>query len=119
MDIYEDKVVLHPRFWKGVISKRWKNSLVLPYSQIQRVEITKKMWPMPHQFTLHTKDESITFNFKKLYAFFERLHVYVERQIILFYNKPNGLPPAVKTVVDIVEERKKKKKQRPEPSIAA
>lgn len=106
MDVYEDKVVFHPRLWKSLTGKRWENARILRYSQIQSVELNKKLWPMNHQLILHAADGTMVFQFRNLYPFFERLKLYMERQIIRYYNQPEGRPRPMQTVIDLVEEKK-------------
>lgn len=115
MDIYEDKVVFYPRWWKSATSKQWESAVTVPYSKVERIELQKKMWPMNHLLVFHTTDRVITFKFRRLYAFFERLHVYLERQVIRYYNRPEGFPVPIKSVLDIVEERRLKKSVRHTP----
>ena len=120
MDVYEDKVVFSPRWWKSATSKQWETAIVLPYAKVQRVELNKKLWPQGHQLIFRTDEKAITFSFRRLYPFFERLQVYLERQVIRYYNRPQGFPVPMKTVLDIVEERKKTKATpRRETGIAA
>lgn len=107
LDVYEDKVVFHPKLWKGLLSKQWDRSITITYSQLQRVELHKKLWPQGHQLCFHTAERSIVFSFRDIYPFYERLLIYLERQVIRYYNHPNGLPPSVKTVPDLLEERKR------------
>lgn len=111
MDIYEDKVVFHPRLWRSFTGKRWENARIFSYSQVQSVELHKKLWPMNHQLVLHTSEGPVTFQFRNLYPFFERLKLYIERQIIRYYNQPEGRPRPLQTVVDLVEEKKARERK--------
>lgn len=106
MDVYEDKVVFHPRLWKSLTTKRWENARILNYSQIQSVDLHKKLWPMKHQLILQTSEGPVVFHFRNLYPFFERLKLYMERQIIRYYNYPEGRPRPMQTVIDLIEEKK-------------
>ena len=106
LDVYEDKVIFHPTLMKGLISRQWDKSLIIPYAELQRVELHKKLWPSGHQLCFHTSDRSVTFSFRDLLPFFERLQVYLERQAMRYYNHPEGLPRPSKTVADLVEERR-------------
>ncbi len=106
LDVYEDKVVFHPRLLKGLVSRKWSQSLTIPYAQLQRVELHKKFWPVGHQLCFHTAERSVVFRFRGLLPFFERLHVYLERQTIRYYNHPTGLPRPSKSVPDLVAERR-------------
>ncbi len=115
MDIYEDKVVFYPRWWKSATSKQWESAVTVPYSKVERIELHKKMWPMSHQLVFHTPERVINFKFRRLYSFFERLHVYLERQVIRYFNRPEGFPTPIKSVIDIVEERGLKKNVRHTP----
>jgi hypothetical protein len=111
MDVYEDKVIFHPRLWKSLTAKRWENARVLYYAQIQIVELNKKLWPMHHQLILKTQEEALVFQFRKLYPFFERLKLYMERQIIRYYNSPQGRARPMQTVIDLIEEKKTQRKK--------
>ncbi len=119
MDIYEDKVIFYPRWWKSATSKQWESALILPYAKVERIELHRKLWPMGHQLVFHTQGRSVVFKFRRLYAFFERLHVYLERQVIRYFNRPEGYPSPVKSVIDIVEERKLRKDVRHTPKNQA
>lgn len=111
MDVYEDKVIFHPRLWKSLTTKRWENARVLYFAQIQSVELNMKLWPMHHQLILKTQEDNVVFQFRKLYPFFERLKLYMERQIIRYYNSPQGRPRPMQTVVDLIEEKKTQRKK--------
>jgi len=119
LDIYEDKVVFHPKLWKGIVSKQWDRSLTIPYSQLQRVELNKKLWPAGHQLSFHTAERTIVFSFRSIYPFYERLLIYLERQVIRYYNHPEGFPPSIKTVPDLLEERKKGRSRSRSSNLAA
>jgi hypothetical protein len=55
-----------------------------------------------------TKDQVLHFRFRTPLSFFLRLAPYLERQAEKYRNHPEAFPPAVKTVLDLVEEKRKK-----------
>jgi hypothetical protein len=110
MEVFEDKVTFTPRTWKSMTSKHWAQPVTISYHDLQQVTLDRKYWPMGHCLTFVSQEKEIVFKFRKIYPFFERLKIYLERQMIRYYNKPH-LEQVTKpqTVLEIVEERKKKK----------
>ncbi len=82
MEVYEERVVLYPRLWRGIISGEGAAPISLSYAQLQHVELTKRLWPAQHQLSFHTSRGVTVFHFRKLFPFFERLKLYFEKQII-------------------------------------
>lgn len=111
MDVYEDKVIFHPRLWRSLTAKKWDSAKVVPYASVTRVELHKKLWPANHQLVFQTHEGEIVFGFRKLYPFFERLKLYFDRQIISYSNRTHKERP-LKTVLDLVEEKKHKTKNK-------
>jgi len=113
MDVYEDRVVFHPKLLKGLFSKEWDRSFTIHYSELQRVDLNKRLWPQGHQLCFYTQHRAVVFTFRDLVPFYERLVTFFARQTIRYYNHPEGLPASIKTVPTLVEEKRRKKRGEP------
>ncbi len=109
MDVFEDRLVLRPALWlKYGPVKRWHNDVVVPYHRVLKVELHQRVWPLPHDLTVHTTDQVHHWRFREGLAFYQRLAPYLERQAEKYQGHPEAFPPAMKTVFDLLEEKRKK-----------
>ena len=109
MEVFEDRMILRPGLVMRVMGgKNWALPIVVPYSRVERIELQQRFWPMRHNLSIHTMDQVFNFRFRKPLPFYQRLAPYLERQAEKYRNHPQAFPPAVKTVLDLVEEKRKK-----------
>lgn len=112
LDVYEDKVVLRPKLWKSLFSKKWSGARVIHYNDLKNVEIEKRYWPMRHRLQFVTADGKIVFEYRRLEAFFDQLNIFFQRQILKFHHsrlEPDTL--RLRSIPELVDERKKKKSE--------
>lgn len=109
LEVLEDRMIFKPTIMLKMFGGRtWASSVVVPYSRIERIELQQKFWPLRHNLAVYTVDQTFHFRFRKPLAFYQRLAPYLERQAQKYRNHPEAFPPAVKTVLDLVEEKRKK-----------
>ena len=109
LEVYEDRLVFRPRMLlKLVGGKTWEIPANVHYSRVDKVELQQRYWPLRHDLAVHTMDQIFHFRFRKPLNFFQRLAPYLERQAQKYKNHPDVCPPATKTVLDLVEEKRKK-----------
>lgn len=109
MEVFEDRVILRPGLLMRVMGgKSWSAPVVVPYSRVDRIELQTRLWPLRHDLAIHTMDQVFHFRFRKPLAFYQRLAPYLERQADKYRNHPEAFPAPVKTVLDLVEEKRKK-----------
>lgn len=109
LEVFEDRLIFRPGAMLRVLGGRnWANPVTLPFCRIERIELRQRLWPMRHDLAVHTKDEVYHFRFRGPLPFYQRLAPYLERQVEKYRNHPEAFPPAVKTVLDLVEEKRQK-----------
>jgi hypothetical protein len=111
LDVYEDKVVLRPKIWRSMLSKKWSGARVIHYNDLKNVEIEKRYWPMRHRLQFVTAGDKIVFEYRSLEVFFDQLKIFFERQILKFHH--SRLEPAtlrLRSIPELVDEKKKKKR---------
>lgn len=107
MDVYEDHLVFRPNvILKYMQNHIWGLDVVVPYHRIQKVELHEKIWPLPHHLDLHTSEQVYRFHFRTPLAFFHRLAPYLERQAEKYRHHPEAFPRPMKTVMDLIEEKR-------------
>ncbi len=120
LDVYEDKVVITPRAWKSMLSKKWSSAKVIFYKDLKNVEIEKRYWPMRHRLNFAVGDDKIAFEYRHLELFFDQLKIFLERQILKFHHshlEPTSL--RLRSIPELIDEKKKKKAQLKHQSYAA
>lgn len=109
MEVYEDRLIFRPRMLMRMLGGRtWEGPVTVHYSRVERVELQQRLWPLRHDLAVHTMDQVFHFRFRRPLNFFQRLAPYLERQSGKYKNHPDVFPPATKTVLDLVEEKRKK-----------
>jgi hypothetical protein len=109
MEVFEDRLVFRPAVWiKMGPVQQWREDVVVPYHRVTKIELHEKIWPLRHDLAIHTPEQVHHFRFRDSLSFFQRLAPYLERQAEKYRNHPDAFPPAMKSVFDLVEERRKK-----------
>lgn len=111
LDVYEDKVILRPKMWRSMLSKKWSSARVIHYKDLKNVEIEKRYWPMRHRLQFVTAEEKIVFEYRNLEMFFDQLKIFFQRQILKFHHSRLELTTLkLRSIPELVDEKKKKKK---------
>lgn len=109
LEVFEDRLIFRPGLLMRMVGgKTWAAPVVVPYCSVERIELQQKFWPLRHDLAIHTKDQIFHFRFRKPLPFYQRLAPYLERQAEKYRNHPEAFPPAVKTVLDLVEEKRQR-----------
>ncbi len=112
LEVYEDRLRFKPRWLLQAVAKNWREEKTVHFHSVQRVELRQRLWPVPHELNVHTKDDHYCFRFRQPLVFFQRLAPYLERQAEKYRNHPEAFPTPVKTVLDLVEERRVRERER-------
>lgn len=109
LDVFEDRLIFRPNLVMKVMGgKAWSTPVTVPYGRVHKVELQQHLWPLRHDLTIHTTDQIYHFRFHQPLPFYQRLAPYIERQATKYRNHPESFPTPVKTVIDLVEEKRKK-----------
>ncbi len=111
LDVYEDKIVMTPKAWKSIVSSKWSSSKVIMYKDLDQVKIEKRYWPMRHRLHFATGSENMVFEYRHLESFFDQLKIFLERQILRQHQSLKPTHEKIRSVTEIINERKNKKIQ--------